>query len=186
MKHLISTESRDVKNFDADYRELISFVNTASHTRQDRPPGCSPNLNAYLWDLDPLPDQKLNIAKIRHPNFNNLEELDQNEILDGIEKFSLIPKICAIRFRSTLESLKSLAEAQPIISTLEFSEKKEAFLVNPSPNFELCRGLIRVLQIPASKLDISEKDQPFMADYVTHFVEILEETLKPVTINNKE
>ena len=72
----------------------------AGTSRGDRPFDCSASYNQYIWDMDPDRDQKIHVAKIMNPKFDELDEIEQEEEISSIVKFPLIPRLYSIRFRS--------------------------------------------------------------------------------------
>ena len=73
-----------------------------------------------------------------------------------------------------------------VISTLELQDLPEAALIENHLNFDLCRALIRVFRLPVEKIDQAEQNQASMVDFISSYFEIIEDTLKPMEITNRE
>lgn len=164
---------RRVSNFEEDLSKITSLINSADKRKTRNNEMCAKSYNDLIADMEVSAADKIEIAKIKHLNYDELSEEEKSEILEGITNYPSISPIFHVRFRTWYDSLKALKSNKGVIKASCSSSGVHSELFDGDLNWELVDALYEAFGKIVEKIDYFERDTASISHHIKAYLDII-------------
>ena len=96
-----------LSGFNKQIKSVLKFVRKAPKAKK-RQTALFKSVNSYLWGKVPTDAEAEIMAKLDHPNFDDLTEEQKNKVKAGYDQFPLLSRVQDVRFTSLDTQLRNM------------------------------------------------------------------------------